>query len=76
MKRKLIFSAICSVVFFIVAFAMICPNMQGVKWVHYEDPLITAAPVDGMPITSGNLSQDEPLRLMVKPNWLFSLIPN
>ena len=58
MKRKLIFSAICSVVFFIVAFAMICPNMQGVKWVHYEDPLITAAPVDGMPITAGTLSQD------------------
>lgn len=58
MKKNIIFSLICGLIAFIIAFAMLCPNQDMEVLVTSSTPQDVCAPAEGMLLTTGEFLPD------------------
>lgn len=58
MKKNLIFSIICSIVAFVVLFAMVCPSVKQTHYVSTGKAESVSFPKEGICITSGEFSSN------------------
>lgn len=64
MKKSIIFSIVCAAIVFIVAFAMLCPNIGIIKTTASGDPEDIALPSSGTAVTRGEISPDGKISLV------------
>lgn len=62
MRRNVIFSFICATVIFICSFAVLCPNVQRVKYNPIGEPVEVSDPSEGIVITTGSIDSSGRVR--------------
>ena len=58
MKKRIVFSAVCALIAFVVAFSVMCPNMQFKKSVIEGAPVYVSLPAQGQLVTPGVIEED------------------